>query len=331
VSLPPAVTALRWVPITEPLVPAWHALVDVMTRHDDLPEWFSLSELGEELDPEWVDAPRDTLLGLDDTGAARAFGLVGLRAGDTTLLRLLCWGGVDPRWRGRGIGREVLRWQLERAVERAAVRRTELGADVPARATITVEERVEDAAKLAARAGMVPLRWYFVMRRDLSAPIEEVKAPDGIDLVPWRPELDEAIRAAHNEAFGDGHWGFQPWSAESWQLWESGSRLFRPDWSWVALEGETIAGYALSAAFEEEWAARGYTEGWTNKLGVRRPWRGQGLGKALLTASLQSFADGGMQFAGLDVDADNPSGAVGLYRGVGYEPHRRSTHWAKEL
>jgi ribosomal protein S18 acetylase RimI-like enzyme len=313
------------------LVPVWHTLVDRVTRHDDLPEWLSQEELAEELDPEWVDAGQDTLLGLDENGTARAFGLVGLRSGDTSLLRVLCWGGVDPAWRGRGIGREVLRWQLEQAVARASRRRTELGADVPARATLTVEERTEDAAKLAARAGMVPLRWYFVMRRDLSVPIPELKAPDGIELVPWRPELDEAVHQAHNEAFADGHWGFQPWSGESWRLWESGSRSFRPDWSWLALDGDRIAGYALSAAYEEEWQVRGYTEGWTNKLGVRRPWRGQGLAKVLLTASLQSFAADRMQYAGLDVDADNPSGAVGLYRGLGYELHRRSTHWARDL
>jgi ribosomal protein S18 acetylase RimI-like enzyme len=325
------VPALRWVPLSAELVPVWHRLLDTVTRHDDLPEWFTPEELADELDPEWVDPLRDTLLGLDETGVARAFGLVGLRNGDTSLLRVLCWGAVDPERRGRGIGRELLRWQLERAAERVAVRRAELGAEVPARATIAVEERTEDAAKLAARAGMIPLRWYFVMQRDLSAPIEEVKAPDGIDLVPWHPDLDEAVRLAHNEAFADGHWGFQPWTPESWQLWESGSRMFRPDWSWVALEGETVAGYALSAAYEEDWKARGYSEGWTNKLGVRRPWRGQGLARALLTASLHAYAASGMQYAGLDVDADNPSGAVGLYRGLGYEQRRRSTHWARDL
>jgi ribosomal protein S18 acetylase RimI-like enzyme len=35
--------------------------------------------------------------------------------------------------------------------------------------------------------------------------------------------------------------------------------------------------------------------------------------------------------AGLDVDADNPSGAVALYERLGYRADRRQTLWAKDL
>jgi ribosomal protein S18 acetylase RimI-like enzyme len=92
-----------------------------------------------------------------------------------------------------------------------------------------------------------------------------------------------------------------------------------------------IAGYALSAGFRAEWEIVGHTQGWTSKLGVRAPWRGTGLAKALLAASMQAFAADRMQFAGLDVDSDNPSGAVGLYNALGYQVQHRAAHWTRDF
>jgi hypothetical protein len=38
-----------------------------------------------------------------------------------------------------------------------------------------------------------------------------------------------------------------------------------------------------------------------------------------------------MDEAALGVDAENPSGALGLYEGMGFEVRYRSTAWRKEL
>jgi mycothiol synthase len=50
---------------------------------------------------------------------------------------------------------------------------------------------------------------------------------------------------------------------------------------------------------------------------VRRPWRGIGLGRALLVHSLRAFERRGLERAVLGVDSDNPSGAHRLYESVG--------------
>jgi ribosomal protein S18 acetylase RimI-like enzyme len=51
----------------------------------------------------------------------------------------------------------------------------------------------------------------------------------------------------------------------------------------------------------------------------------------LLIRSLQAFAADGMQYAGLDVDSENPSGAVALYTGVGYEVERRRASYQRRF
>jgi mycothiol synthase len=234
------------------------------------------------------------------------------------------------------VGRALLTWQTGRAAEIVATRRAALGTDAPAGALMIVEEQAESAARLAARVGFQLSRYFFVMRRDLSDPLPTPQSPDGLRLISFEkavaadPGLDDRLRLAHNEAF-EHHWGFQPWSAETWQQWETGQRDFRGDWSFLALDGDEIAGYALSAGFRTEWQKVGYTQGWTSKLGVRAAWRGIGLAKALLTASMQAFAADGIQYAGLDVDSDNPTGAVGLYSALGYRVQHRSAHWTKDM
>ena len=332
----PDLAGLSWQPLGPELLPAWHELHETLNETDGATEHLSRGDLRGELARAWVDLARDSRIGLDQDGVARAFGLVQVRPGDVTLLRAACWGGVHPQWRGRGIGRSLLAWQLDRASALVSARREQLGPDTPATALIVIEEKAESAARLIARAGFDLSRYFFVMRRDLFRPIPVPIVPEGLLLVPVDqavaadPALDDRLRLAHNETF-EQHWGFQPWSADTWRQWETGQRDFRGDWSFIAFDGDEIAGYALSAGFRTEWENVGWTQGWTSKLGVRSPWRGIGLAKALLTASMQAFAADRMQFAGLDVDSDNPTGAVGLYSALGYEVRHRAAHWTKPL
>jgi mycothiol synthase len=332
----PDLAGLTWRPLGLDLLATWHALHEALNAADGGHEHLGLDDLRDELEPDWINLASDSRIGIDADGVARAFGLVQVRPGDITLLRAFCWGGVHPQWRGRGVGRALLAWQADRAAQLVETRRAALGTATPAGALMIVEERAESAARLAARTGFQLSRYFFVMRRDLSDPIPAPELADGLRLITYDkavaadPGLDDRLRLAHNEAFEE-HWGFQPWSAETWQQWETGQRDFRGDWSFLVLDGDEIAGYALSAGFQTEWQITGFTQGWTSKLGVRAAWRGMGLAKALLAASMQAFAADGIQTAGLDVDSDNPTGAVGLYSALGYLVQHRAAHWTKDL
>ena len=61
------------------------------------------------------------------------------------------------------------------------------------------------------------------------------------------------------------------------------------------------------------------------------PWRRRGLGSALVARSLIVFRERGMTSAGLGVDADNPTGALGLYERAGFEVDFRSTAYRKPM
>ncbi len=327
---------LTWSSPADADLPGLHRLVTAIADADADAERWSQEDVRDLLHSPWLDPVHDSVVGLDTDGTPRAYGVCDLRPGDAAVLRVGCWGGVDPSWRQRGIGRAVLDWQVGRARDLVAARRAQLAAsgagpqDVAARAVIAVQDGVDGAASLAAAAGMRTVRWFAVMRRDLTTPLPAVATPAPLRVVAFDGALDEATRMAHNDAFAD-HWGSQPWTAETWGRWETGHRCFRPDWSFLALDGDTVAGYVLSAAHPDHWAALGYRQGWTNKLGVRAPWRGRGVAKALLAAAMRAYSESGMAYAGLDVDADNPTGAVALYLGLGYEVHHRIQLWSLDL
>ena len=325
---------LSWRALTTDDVPAWFELVMAMQDVDQPAERYTADDLRDELvKGSWKDPANDTIVGVDDDGTPRAVGLVQTRPGDLRSIRAACDGGVHPDWRGRGLGTTVLHWQHTRALEKVAAARASRpsGDQLPARVMTHAEERLEDRAKLFGRMGFAPARWYIDMLRPLTVagapPVPDSPLPEGLRLVPFDAGLDETVRLAHNEAFAE-HWGSEPRMAEDWQVSTTGSREFWRDWSFVVLDGEEVAGYAVSGAYEQEWEPLGYTQGWTDILGVRPAWRRRGIAPALLVASMTAFAGSGMQYAGLGVDSENASGALGVYERMGYRPERRSVAYA---
>ena len=70
--------------------------------------------------------------------------------------------------------------------------------------------------------------------------------------------------------------------------------------------------------------------GWVGSLGVRRKWRKQGLGMALLLHSFGEFYKRGETVVGLGVDASNPTGATRLYERAGMHIETEYVCYEKE-
>jgi len=92
-----------------------------------------------------------------------------------------------------------------------------------------------------------------------------------------------------------------------------------------------VVGYEMAGRYDEDFPVRGYTFGYTEILGVRSAYRGRRVAVAALAAGMRAFAADGMQYAALDVDTENPSGAHGLYASLGYEKVTGSRMYSIEL
>jgi mycothiol synthase len=234
-------------------------------------------------------------------------------------------GRVHPDWRGRGIGRALLGWQLERGTQLHAERHPE----APARLTATVHTTMPSMEALARRAGLEQVRWFFHMERPLTdlPPLRQV---EGVELVPFSWDRDDEVRAAHNAAFTE-HYGSSERDEVSWRVMFTGQRAFRPDLSVLAISEGAVVGYALSYVSETATAASGSRESYFGQIGVVPAARGRGLSKAVIIAALHTAAANDCQTAGLEVDSENVSGALGLYESLGFTTHRTQVSWSRRL
>jgi mycothiol synthase len=151
-----------------------------------------------------------------------------------------------------------------------------------------------------------------------------------VELLPFSWDRDEEVRCAHNASFTE-HYGSSERDRTTWQLWFTGQRAFRPDLSVLAVRDGAVIGYALAYVHESDTAATGVRQAYYGQIGVLPDHRGRGLATAVIGAALRAAADADCQEAGLDVDSENGSGALGLYESVGFRTRRTRVSYARDL
>ena len=234
-------------------------------------------------------------------------------------------GAVLPEFRRRGIGTALLLENERQARELAATHDT----DRPKFLGSWSNDRQAGRIALMRANGYEPVRWFFDMTRPLSEPIPEVPLPDGLEVRPVTMDNLHQVWLADTEAFKD-HWGGFDASEERLQSWIEGPSFDLTLWI-IAWDGDEVAGGVTNGIEAEENEAIGVQRGWLHTVFTRRPWRKRGLANALIARSLQAIKDRGMDYGVLGVDADNPTGALGLYERNGFTVLERSPAWRKPL
>ena len=236
--------------------------------------------------------------------------------------------GRARRVAGEGIGTELRRRGSSRAAPRS---RGAQPTDARRAGWSSARRRVTGAREeLFAAFGFAPLRYYFEMRRPLGATRAVDRGPLRAPLrrrarTTSRTTTPRAPRTTRRSATTS------PPTSSTTRRGTGGSRAARgsgADCSFLVLDGDEIAGYVLNSIHPDDWPGLGFTEGWTHQLGVRRPWRGRGVATVLLDLSAAAFAAEGLDFAALDVDAENPTGALGLYESQGYRRDKTRVAWS---
>ena len=240
-------------------------------------------------------------------------------------------GYVRPDWRRRGIGTTLMRFNESRLYQLLSqLKQTgEVTAQSPCFFDQFLDDSEWDKCALIEKHGYRLIRHTFEMVRPDLENIPDLPLPPGVEVRPFQPEHLRLIWQASNEAFLD-HWGFIPDPWEIFEAWQNDPD-YNPSLWRVAWQDDQVAGMVLSfinrAENEEYHRLRGYTE----NICVRRPWRKQGLAKALIARGLQALKAEGMQEAALGVDAQNISGATHLYELMGYRVTRQGSIYRKEL
>ena len=244
-----------------------------------------------------------------------AYGRLMCRTGADPVHWMITQGGVHPDYRGLGLGTALIRWQQELA-PKVHERRFP---GHPLEISIGAVEGNTAAHELFRNEGFVSRRWYFGMRRPEGAPIGPDRAPQGLEFAPYDSVPGEELRLAHNEAFAD-HFHFTPQSAQTWAAW-TGQDAIRKDLSFLLRDERTaeLAGYLIASSAEAEFAATGVRDIHFNLIGTRPAHRRRGVASALIAHAVHASRGLGFHTASLSVDAQNPTGALGVYEKSGFE------------
>jgi len=301
---------------------AMAAVITTANREDQVPWASTATNRREELEgSEGIDLASDVVIAEIEGALVAESGVErGMRSGRPVYD---LWGHVDPAYRRRGLGRALLEQNLRRVAERIAS--GENAGQTPRVRGFADESEIGHRALLES-AGFTPARWFFLMRRPTLDDILDAPLPVGLEVRRVLPEHHRAIFDAEHEAFLD-HWEPHDKSEAAFITLFGRADLDTDLWV-VAWDGDEIAGVVQNWIWHEENASLGVSRGWLEHISVRRPWRRRGLGRAITAESLRRLRTAGMTDAMLGVDADNPTGALGLYTDLGFEVGRPATaYW----
>jgi ribosomal protein S18 acetylase RimI-like enzyme len=278
---------------------------------------------------------RRQLLVVDHTGEVVAWAGVHDRAAGRTEVRLTLAPGHDE------LAPVLLDW-LAAAGARVAVARgvgtTQLDA--------LLDEGDRELAEWFGAAGYRHTRTWLNMKRPVS-PDEVFPQPragvvvrrvrvhrldDGTTL-PVAEDL-QAVHQVLEESFEDHFNSYRESFAEFAQRLREDPGHRWDHW-WLATAdpldgGAPFVGGALVSSVSPP-DDDGLLGSYVDYIGVHRAARGRGVAKALLHTVLADAASRGRNRVGLEVDADSPTGADGLYRSMGWGTSYVTESWQRDL
>ncbi|HXS66459.1 MAG TPA: GNAT family N-acetyltransferase [Streptosporangiaceae bacterium] len=298
-------------PLDPDQVPPYAELLKTITAADEDSRIMSEKEILDDFADPLMDFERGSLACYDGDQMI-GYSILSRRSSADPVHDLYQWGGVHPLYRGRGIGSWLLDW-----AEDAAVRlHREHFPDRPASLECNIQIKNTPAIELFAARGYEQHRWFHEMMRDLSGELSVRTLPADVEVAGFTPERSADALLVRNEAFRD-HWGSTEVTPESWD-YHTSLGAFRPALSFVAYcEGEPI-GFVMAHEYEAYNEKTGTRDVYFPLVGTRRAARGRGIASGLLTLAMRTATADGYDTATLDVDADSPTGAVGLYERLGF-------------
>lgn len=216
-------------------------------------------------------------------------------------------GVVHPDHRGRGIGN----WLLD------SMETVRDGVESGEGVRVAIPAKDEVARDLLTVRGYRMTRTSWDMTTLLDGEWPTAEPPDGVSFRTFVTGQDERrFWEVEEGAFADS-WDHRDTPFESY----AAAMYDADDWDPSLAVLAEIDGEPVAESFAIEFASMGYV----GSLGVLPAHRGRGIARALLARAFAELAARGQTVVELTVDAQNPTGAVRLYEGMGMGV-RRETH-----
>jgi len=232
---------------------------------------------------------------------------------------------VMPELESSGLRLAMLRWNEEhfRSIASAHAGGGSKNLEV------WVEDVERDMTACLEREGYQRLKPSYLMRRSLTGKLPDIPLPEGLEVRPVGQRDYRKLWDADVDACRDS-WEPIVVDENHYQMWLD-SLQFQPELWRVAWDDDEIAGAVQNHIIPEENAKFNRRRGYTENIHVGRKWRGRGVAKALIASSFRLLKERGMDEAALGVDTKNPTGALNLYKFMGFEVAKTTHLYRKPL
>ncbi len=229
-------------------------------------------------------------------------------------------GYSHPGYLGKGIGT----WLIQES-ERMA---RDVIAGLPSNQRSTIRSFTAGsnarAVSLLDHEGYDAIRHFWRMEIEFDVPPAQPAWPSDVRVADARPGIDERGVYELTEAAFSEHFQIVPkLSFEQWEK-ERKRHGFDPSLWTIVWRGDEMVACGIGRM-------NGDGTGWISLLGVRKDWRGNGLGRAVLLHLLGRFHERGVPSVALGVDSANATGAIRLYESTGMKPVRNFVLFEKVL
>jgi ribosomal protein S18 acetylase RimI-like enzyme len=303
----------------EDLHDVWSLFQEANTKQDaDITD--TLQDLERQYDDPWSNPVTDSRIVRTIRGKLVAFARIFVNPQPEKENVAHLWCTVSLEASEQGLQQECLDWMQERATERLAeAANTDEASALPRVLRTDFPETDKQSIALYRANGFEPVRTFFKMERNLSEPIPEAPLPDGLTFRTYSPELDEAMLDAFNESFSD-HWGHETVTPNDWHQFIIDYSDVRKDLTLAVMDGDEVVALCVNRVKNADSKDPGGPLGWVGSVGTKRAYRKRGIASALIAESMRRFRAEGLRNAGLGVDSENPTGALGLYERLGFYP-----------
>ncbi|MFW6196752.1 MAG: GNAT family N-acetyltransferase [Thermoplasmatota archaeon] len=230
-----------------------------------------------------------------------------------------------PEWRGTGIMEAMIKYNQKRIKEIAKDHPDEIEKEF----CVYCSEGQNELMKILEELDYEIVRYFFEMVRPNLEDIPGYELPDEIEIKDAKKKHYRNIWEAAREAFKD-EWNEPEWQEEWYEEWLE-SPYFQPRLWKIAWEDDEVVGQVRSYIDKKENKKFERKRGYTENICVRKPWRGQGIAKALIAKSLMKLKEVEMKEAALGVDSENPSGALELYKKLGFKKRKTIKNYRKKF
>jgi mycothiol synthase len=257
---------------------------------------------------------RDSRVAVGDDG--RLVGYADVIAHDPSV-QIRSWLQVHPDHREGGLSSAFADWIGAHA---NSLLPTDAG-DVPLRYGVSATDR--GTTDLLSGLGFAHARSFLQMMRPLSGDRPRPTPVDGVRLRASMPGRDDrAVFEVLDGAFRE-NFGYEPYTFAEWSEQWFGDSAYDPGLVFLASDGERAVGACQAIVLEGT--------GWVTELGVLKPWRRRGIGRALLQRTFAELQRRGIDEVRLGVDAENADGAMHLYESVGMSVRREWHVYEKRI